>query len=44
MKTEIAAMRPNEFEEYVLKHKIVGELIHEQVKASAEVLSYDKEK
>lgn len=26
MKTEMAAMRPNEFEEYVLKHKIVGEL------------------
>ena len=40
MKTEMAAMRPNEFE----KHEIVGELIHEQVKASAEVLSYDKEK
>lgn len=26
MKTEMEAMRPDEFEKYVLKHKIVGEL------------------
>lgn len=45
MKTEMKAMRPDEFEKYVLEHKIVGELgAMELVRSEPKIFSQNGER